>query len=62
MSNFDQKKLVCTLSLEPDDGFWPNFMSPTEGDGDIFGVDSVGVSINVSISVGATLSYLHDIS
>ena len=26
MSNFDLKKLVCTLSLEPNDGFWPDFM------------------------------------
>ena len=28
MSNFNQKKkkLVCTLSLEPNDVFWPNFM------------------------------------
>ena len=25
-SNFDPKKLVCTLSLEPNDGFWPNFI------------------------------------
>ena len=25
-SNFDQKKLVWTLSLEPNDGFWPNFI------------------------------------
>ena len=25
-SNFDQKMLVCTLSLEPNDGFWPNFI------------------------------------
>ena len=25
-SNFDQRKLPCTLSLEPNDGFWPNFM------------------------------------
>ena len=24
--NFDQKKIVCTLSLEPNNGFWPNFM------------------------------------
>ena len=26
MSNFGQKQLVCTLSLEPNDRFWPNFM------------------------------------
>ena len=26
MSNFDQKKLVCTLYPDPNDGFWPNFM------------------------------------
>ena len=26
MSNFDKKKLVCTLSLEPNDGFRPSFM------------------------------------
>ena len=26
MSNFDQKKLVCTLSLEHNDGFRPNFI------------------------------------
>ena len=23
---FWQKRLLCTLSLEPDDGFWPNFI------------------------------------
>ena len=26
MSNFDQKKLVCILSLEPNDRVWPVFM------------------------------------
>ena len=26
MSKFDQKQIVCTLSLEPNDGFWPYFM------------------------------------
>ena len=26
MSNFDQKQLVCILSLKPNAGFWPNFM------------------------------------
>ena len=26
MSNFDQKKLVCTLSLELNDEFWQNFV------------------------------------
>ena len=25
-SNFDQKQLVYTLSLKPNDGFWPNFI------------------------------------
>ena len=25
-SNFDQKMLFCTLSLEPNDRFWPNFI------------------------------------
>ena len=24
--NFDPKKLVCTLSLEPNERFWPNFL------------------------------------
>ena len=26
MSNFNQKKLVCILSLDSNDRFWPNFM------------------------------------
>ena len=26
MSNFDKKKLVCTRSLQPNNGFWPNCM------------------------------------
>ena len=29
-SIFDRKKLVCTLSLEPNDRFWPNFMYCSE--------------------------------
>ena len=27
----DQKKLVCTLSLEPNDRFWPNFINCNVG-------------------------------